>query len=375
MKVLVDGGNSGSGGYLHYLSGILGSGGLTDVEIVLVCSPALAARVGPLDPQVTVMVEVQLDAPRRRTRLLWWRHTWPRLVAAVRPDVILHPTGLLRGDSGRVPRVSVHHSMAPFTSSTFRLYGASRMSAELLFWRVRLLRSFRRADGVIFHTEFTRAVVTRQAGRIARTALVPNAVSRSFTATGDRDTAVLPDPVRLLCVSTLHLFKHQWHVVAAVSALRQDLGLDLRLDFVGGGESLARARLHRSIKEHGAAGWTTVREVSPVQMPQVHQQADLFVFASSVEAWPITLGEAMLSGLPIACSDRMAMPEILGDAGTYFDPEDPPSIAAALRLLLTDPELRGRSAALAQKHASAYTWERSAAEVVEFLRHVIRENR
>lgn len=375
MKVLVDGGNSGSGGYLHYLSGILGSGGLTDVEIVLVCSPALAARVGPLDPEVTLLVEEELDAPRRRTRLAWWRHTWPRVVAEFRPDVVLHPTGLLRGDSGPVPRVSVHHSMAPFTSSLYRLYGASRMSAEMLFWRLRLLRSFRRADGVIFHTEFTRDMVSRQAGRLASTALVPNAVSRSFVAIQARDTAVLSEPVRLLCVSTLHLFKHQWHVVAAVSALRRDLGLDLRLDFVGGGEPRARARLHRSIEEHGAAGWTTVREVSPVQMPQVHQQADLFVFSSSIEAWPITLGEAMLSGLPIACSDRMAMPEILGDAGTYFDPEDPASIADALRLLLTDPELRRRSASRAQKHASAYTWERSAAEVVEFLRHVSKENR
>ena len=32
MRVLVDGGNSGSGGYLRYLSGILGSGALDGVE-------------------------------------------------------------------------------------------------------------------------------------------------------------------------------------------------------------------------------------------------------------------------------------------------------------------------------------------------------
>jgi len=43
------------------------------------------------------------------------------------------------------------------------------------------------------------------------------------------------------------------------------------------------------------------------------------------------LVEAMASGLPIACSNRGPMPEVLGDAGVYFDPEDPHDIARALR--------------------------------------------
>jgi glycosyltransferase involved in cell wall biosynthesis len=81
----------------------------------------------------------------------------------------------------------------------------------------------------------------------------------------------------------------------------------------------------------------------------------------------------MASGLPIACSDRMAMPEMLRDAGTYFDPEDPVSVAGALRPLLTDPELRRRNGALAHRYAREYTWERSAAAVVDFLRRVSRE--
>ena len=34
---------------------------------------------------------------------------------------------------------------------------------------------------------------------------------------------------------------------------------------------------------------------------------------------PNTLVEAMASGLPIACSDRGPMPEVLGDGGVLFD--------------------------------------------------------
>jgi len=373
VKILVDGGNSGSGGYLRYLSGVFGTGALDSVEVLLVCSPRIAAALGELDRQVTVLVEPQLDAPQRRTRLAWWRHRWPVLVREFGPDVVLHPAGLLRGRSGDVPRVAIHHSMAPFTKAMYRLYGPSRMSAEMLYWRGRLLRSFRRADGVVFHAEYTRRAVSRQAGGIARTALVQNAVPSAFSAVPLRDASMLSSPVKVLCVSSLHLFKHQWHVVAAVAVLRRELGLDLRLDFVGSGEPRARARLLRSIEEHAATGWTSIEEIPAESMPGAYQDANVLVFSSSIETWSITLCEAMASGLPIACSDRMAMPDILRDAGTYFDPEDPVSIADALRPLLTNPELRQRCGALAREYAQEYTWERSAAGIVNFLRQVSRE--
>lgn len=374
MRVLVDGGNSGSGGYVHYLAGILGSGALDNVEVLLICSPGLAAKLGPLDPQVTLMVEDQLDSPHRWTRLAWWRRTWPHVVADYRPDVILHPTGLLRGRSGDVPRVAIHHVMAPFMPASYRLYGPSRVSAELLFWRIRLLHSFRRADGVIFHAEYTRRKISRLATGITRTTLVPNAVPAAFRASEVKDRAVLSSPIRLLCVSTLYLFKHQSHVVDAVSRLRRELGLEVHLDLVGGGEPRARAKLERSIAENDAAAWTTVREVPAVSMPEVYGAADLFVFPSADETWPITLLEAMANGLPIACSDRMAMPEMLRDGGVYFDPENPASVADALRPLLTDGELRQRCGALAREYAAAYTWERSAVGVGEFLQLVSEEH-
>jgi glycosyltransferase involved in cell wall biosynthesis len=372
MRVLVDGGNSGSGGYLRYLSGILGSGALDGVEVLLVCSPGIAAAVGPLDPQVTVRVEPQLDDPRRWTRLAWWRRSWPRVVAGFRPDIVWHPAGLMRGRSGTLPRVAVHHFMAPFASASYRLYGFSRFSLQLLLTRARLIRSFQRADGVVFLAEYTCRVVSTQARRVVRSTVVPNAVSAPFLAAPLRDAAALSSPVRLLCVSTLYLFKHQWHVVDAVTQLRAELGLDLRVEFVGGGEPRARTKLTRRIDDLGAGAYATLSEVPAASMPTVYRGADVFVFPSADEAWPITLGEAMASGLPIACSDRMAMPDILRDAGTYFDPEDPASIADALRALLTDPELRRRNGALARRYSQDYTWERSAASLVDFLHRVSR---
>jgi glycosyltransferase involved in cell wall biosynthesis len=75
----------------------------------------------------------------------------------------------------------------------------------------------------------------------------------------------------------------------------------------------------------------------------------------------------MASGLPIACSDRGPMPEVLKDGGVYFDPEDPTSIESAIRSLLTDPGLRKRVMARAKQLSDEYSWGRCSAETWRFL--------
>jgi glycosyltransferase involved in cell wall biosynthesis len=107
--------------------------------------------------------------------------------------------------------------------------------------------------------------------------------------------------------------------------------------------------------------------VRPNDLPALLAEADVFVFASSCENMPNTLVEAMASGLPIASSNRGPMPEVLQDAGVYFDPEDARSIADAIEPLLIDPTLRDSLAHRAFELARKYSWERCAAETWAFL--------
>jgi nucleoside-diphosphate-sugar epimerase len=78
-------------------------------------------------------------------------------------------------------------------------------------------------------------------------------------------------------------------------------------------------------------------------------------------------GNVMASGLPIACSNRGPMPEVLRDAGVYFDPEKPTEIAEAIRKLIEYPALRTEKAEAAFERARAFTWERCADETFGFL--------
>ena len=82
---------------------------------------------------------------------------------------------------------------------------------------------------------------------------------------------------------------------------------------------------------------------------------------------PNILLEAMASGLPIACSNRGPMPEVLGEAGVYFDPENAGSIASAILELIRSRDLRQRLAAAAFERARHYSWARCASETFDFL--------
>lgn len=96
-------------------------------------------------------------------------------------------------------------------------------------------------------------------------------------------------------------------------------------------------------------------------------EADLFIFASSCENMPNTLLEAMAVGLPIACSNRGPMPEVLDDGGVYFDPEDAVSIANSVEQLIKDPDLRAKIARRASQLSEQYSWSRCAEETWKFI--------
>jgi glycosyltransferase involved in cell wall biosynthesis len=98
-----------------------------------------------------------------------------------------------------------------------------------------------------------------------------------------------------------------------------------------------------------------------------YHSADAFVFASTVENLPNILIEAMASGLPIACSNYGPMPEVLQDAGIYFDPENEEEITTSLKKLLDNHDQRQALATKAFNLSKNYSWERCARETFDYL--------
>ena len=157
-------------------------------------------------------------------------------------------------------------------------------------------------------------------------------------------------------------------MVEAISILR-DRGYNVTLSLVGGGSGLAQQLLDKQLLETDPQReFIQQLDFLPhCDMPSCLLGADLFVFASSCENLPITLLEAMAVGLPIACSDRGPMPEVLMDAGVYFDPEDYLSIATAIEKIIIDPGVRRFISDRARSLSNNFTWGQCARETWRFL--------
>jgi glycosyltransferase involved in cell wall biosynthesis len=103
--------------------------------------------------------------------------------------------------------------------------------------------------------------------------------------------------------------------------------------------------------------------------------ADLFVLPSLFEGTPLTLLEAMMSGLPIVTTAVCGMRDVIrnGQNGLLVPIRDPRAIAAAVGKLLQDESLRARLGRNAGAEAQAcYTWDRVAEpvrQVYEQLRY------
>jgi glycosyltransferase involved in cell wall biosynthesis len=303
--------------------------------------------------------------------LVWRRWTLPRDLKEWKADLLWVPGGSIM--PAFRPVVTMSRNMLPFEWNELRRYGASRVALRLLLLRWSQGRSFRHADGTIFLTGYAYDAVTQVTGSLnGRTAIVPHGVNTRFQLPPRRQRAysefTASDPIRVVYVSTVEVFKHQWFVVEAIAQLRQE-GVPIRLDLYGWGRAGAVARLTEAMNRVDSKG-EFIRYWGVVDYKEIHKcyaAADLCVFASSCENMPNILIESMAAGLPIACSNRGPMPEVLRDAGVYFDPEDSASIADAVRQLVMAPGLRAEKAAAASAIATNFSWSRCARETFEFL--------
>ncbi len=125
-------------------------------------------------------------------------------------------------------------------------------------------------------------------------------------------------------------------------------------------ELMAFVGAHPPLSEHVRfTGYLADAEVA-----ELLNGADALVFPSLWEGFGLPAVEAMQCGAPVLASRRGSLPEVIGDAGLFFDPEDPAEIAACVLRFLADLPLRARLRDAALARARLFSWER-AAELAE----------
>ena len=301
-------------------------------------------------------------------RFVWQQNELSRLVEKENA-LLFVPGGLYLGKHR--PFVTMFQNMQIFETSEKNREGFSKEWIRLHLLKFGQVQTFQNCSGLICLSYYAQNYLQQFYPKLLKDTNVRRITHGVLKTKKQSRGYGFKDKIKLLYVSTVKQYKHQWHLINAVALLKEQ-GFPLELHLIGAGERPALKRMHKAIQEQSFLG-KFVYYHGHLNHPETikwYYKADIFTYPSSCENLPNILLEAMAAGLPIACSDRGPMPEVLRDAGVYFNPEHPDSIAASLILLLKNESLRKTLGVRARNFSQAYSWERCADETFSFLSSV-----
>lgn len=305
-------------------------------------------------------------------RSFWQKFYLDKNIQKENCDILFVPGGNYTGKFK--PVIVINHNLLPFEREEIQRYGFSLFALKLKLLNYTQSKTFKKADGVIYLTEFARERVLDEIKRSKQNSIIiHHGINPKFynepKEQKDISEYSFSNPFKLLYVSFIGEYKHQWNVVEAVSELRKK-NYPIELILIGNpDEKKAYVKLKNSIEYYDSKNIFIKHlfGISHSEIEKFYKESDLFVFASSCETFGQILTEAMASGLPIACSKMSAMPELLGDAGVYFDPFDPNSISDSIEFLLINKEKRLECSRKAFEKSKTFSWKKCADETFKFI--------
>ena len=122
----------------------------------------------------------------------------------------------------------------------------------------------------------------------------------------------------------------------------------------------AGSKIFRPMRLASGERVTFLGSICESDLPGLYAHATLFILPSLDEGFGLPTLEAMASGTPVVASNASALPEVVGEAGLFFDPLDISGMADALRGGLTDLPLQNslRERGLIWSHC--FSWQNAA---------------
>ena len=103
----------------------------------------------------------------------------------------------------------------------------------------------------------------------------------------------------------------------------------------------------------------------------LYQEALAFVYPSLYEGFGIPPLEAMAFRCPVISSNTSSMPEVIGDAGEYFDPKEPESIKVAIeKVVFSQSRIRDLKTKGIER-LKIFSWENCAKETLKIYKNIL----
>jgi L-malate glycosyltransferase len=179
-------------------------------------------------------------------------------------------------------------------------------------------------------------------GLTSQLLLMPNGVdcARFTPPTDPKRSRVLGIEVHDLVIGTVSALRPEKNLARLITAFAA-LGGELEATLVLAGDGPEREALEKLAARLGVRHRTLF--VGPVKQPEdLYRRFDIFAMSSDTEQMPITLLEAMASGLPVVATEVGDIPLVVAAENRFLIEgcRDARALTEKLSILLANPELR-----------------------------------
>tara|TARA_B100002019_G_scaffold293340_1_gene320239 strand:- start:10572 stop:11690 length:1119 start_codon:yes stop_codon:yes gene_type:complete len=233
------------------------------------------------------------------------------------------------------------------------------------------IRALNKSTIAIFSSRHSQKLISRHLNKKKNNTFIYPGIDNKILTTTKKKLYVCSKKfknksIKLIYVSPLINYKNHLSVVKAYCYLSKKYK-NLEIKFVG--SYLNNLNLYNKIintypliNENNFTG-----EINNYKVIDLLYKSDIFIFASDVEAFGMSLAEAMAVGIPIICSNQSSLPEILKTGGIYFNPKKPSQLSNQIDRLIKDYSLRKKLSITARKLAQNYTWQNHMNKFYEVL--------
>ncbi|MCH5342481.1 MAG: glycosyltransferase family 4 protein [Acetatifactor sp.] len=172
----------------------------------------------------------------------------------------------------------------------------------------------------------------------------------------------------ILSVCNLQPRKNLIRLIKAFRKLKENTSCHEQLVIVG-----KKAWMFNDILKEALSGADDVIFTDYVgrdDLIRLYNDAKIFVYPSFFEGFGIPPLEAMACDTPVAVADATSLPEVVGDAGMYFDPFNVDEMAHSMQKLLRDGEYRDELVKKGADQVKKFSWKESADIITSHYRKI-----
>lgn len=311
-----------------------------------------------------------VDVAESITKERWWHLTKANRFAESRKyDAVIYcaATKMLPLKFGVKGIVVVNSIFSETLSTGNQLYLKNVLSSAL-----------KKADAIIAPSEYIKNDLLDFGFKKEKIHVIPNGLDHSVFYQHDLDQNEFVD-IKPFAIKKPYLIypskisgaeKKHVELIKAFNLFKEKTKLSHRLVLAGSQNDYAETVQKEVLASPFASDIFMTGFFPQSEFALLYANSDGCLFPASREGIGLPVLEAMASGIPVACSDTCALPEISGKNAVLFDPDNISQMAAAIEQITTNQDLRKDLIDRGIKWSSNYAWENTALKIVELIKNL-----